>query len=105
MQPVSEHVHLFTHICQPAALLHGNSFSFFSGQSNTNEYKRLTGASVGIAFPADRNQYGYISEVHAYGKDEREIGDFAEDLASTMLATTLGVEFDPDKDYDERQSS
>ncbi len=70
---------------------------------NTNEYKRLIGASVGIAFPSDRNHYGYISEGHAYGKDEQEIGDFAEDLASTMLATTLGVEFDPTKDYDERR--
>lgn len=68
-----------------------------------NEYGRMIGASVGIAFPADRNQYGYISECHAYGKEEIEIGDFAEDLASTMLATTLGVEFDPDKDYDERR--
>jgi len=70
---------------------------------STNEYKRIIGASVGIAFPSDREQYGYISEYHAYGKEQLEIGDFAEDLASTMLATTLGVEFDPDKDYDERR--
>ena len=70
---------------------------------SANEYGRMIGASVGIAFPADRNQYGYISEFHAYGQEEIEIGDFAEDLASTMLATTLGVEFDPDKDYDERR--
>jgi arginine decarboxylase len=70
---------------------------------SANEYGRMTGASVGVAFPADRDQYGYISEFHAYGQEEIEIGDFAEDLASTMLATTLGVEFDPDKDYDERR--
>jgi arginine decarboxylase len=70
---------------------------------HTNEYGRMVGASIGIAFPSDRNNYGYISEYHAYGKDETELGDFAEDLASTMLATTLGVEFDPDKDYDERR--
>ena len=70
---------------------------------SANEYGRIIGASVGIAFPTDRNQYGYISEYHAYGKEEMEVGDFAEDLASTMLATTLGVEFDPDKDYDERR--
>lgn len=69
----------------------------------TDEYKRMVGASIGIAFPADRNNYGYISEYHAFGKDEVEMGDFAEDLASTMLATTLGIEFDPDKDYDERR--
>lgn len=70
---------------------------------STNEYGRLLGTSVGIALPSDRNQYGYISEVHSYGMDETEIGDFSEDMASTMLATTLGVEFDPDKDYDERR--
>ena len=70
---------------------------------SANEYRRMIGASVGIAFPTDRNQYGYISEFHAYGQEEIEVGDFAEDLASTMLATTLGVEFDPDKDYDERR--
>lgn len=70
---------------------------------STNEYHRLVGTSVGIAFPSDRNQYGYISEVHSYGKDEQEIGDLSEDLASTMLATILGVEFDPDIDYDERR--
>ena len=70
---------------------------------SANEYGRMIGASVVIAFPADRNQYGYISEFQAYGQEEIEIGDFAEDLASTMLATTLGVEFDPDKDYDERR--
>ncbi len=70
---------------------------------STNEYNRMIGASVGIAFPSDRTQYGYISEFHAYGKEITEVGDFAEDLASTMLATILGVEFDPDKDYDERR--
>jgi len=57
---------------------------------SANEYGRIIGSSVGIAFPTDRNQYGYISEYHAYGKEEMEVGDFAEDLASTMLATTLG---------------
>lgn len=69
----------------------------------TNEKGRLVGAAVGIAFPADESHYGYISEHHAFGADEKEIGDFAEDLASTMLATTLGIDFDPEKDYDERR--
>lgn len=72
-------------------------------RNQTNEKGRLVGAAVGIAFPADESHYGYIAEHHAFGADEKEIGDFAEDLASTMLATTLGIEFDPDKDYDERR--
>ncbi|MEF8823971.1 MAG: arginine decarboxylase, pyruvoyl-dependent [Desulfohalobiaceae bacterium] len=69
----------------------------------TNEKGRLVGSAVGMAFPADESHYGYISEHHAFGAEEQEIGDFAEDLASTMLATTLGIDFDPDKDYDERR--
>ena len=69
----------------------------------TNEKGRLVGSAVGMAFPADESHYGYISEHHAFGAEELEIGDFAEDLASTMLATTLGIDFDPEKDYDERK--
>jgi len=69
----------------------------------TNEKGRLVGSAVGMAFPADESHYGYISEHTTFGADEQEIGDFAEDLASTMLATTLGIDFDPEKDYDERR--
>ncbi len=69
----------------------------------TNEKGRLVGSAVGMAFPASRDHYGYISEHTAFGLEEQEIGDFAEDLASTMLATTLGVEFNPETAYDERR--
>ena len=69
----------------------------------TNEKGRLVGSAVGMAFPTEQSRYGYISEHHAFGAEEQEIGDFAEDLASTMLATTLGIDFDPEKDYDERR--
>lgn len=69
----------------------------------TNEKGRLVGSAVGMAFPADYANYGYISEHTAFGAEEEEIGDFAEDLASTMLATTLGIEFDPEQAYDERR--
>ncbi len=72
-------------------------------RNSTDEKGRMVGSSVGMAFPANYDHYGYISEHTAFGADEREIGDFAEDLASTMLATTLGIEFDPSKDYDERR--
>lgn len=69
----------------------------------TNEKGRITGSAVGMAFPTDGDQYGYISEHTAFGMEEGEMGDFAEDLASTMLATTLGVDFDPETAYDERR--
>lgn len=70
---------------------------------SSNEPERLMGASIGLAVPADEYHYGYLSEHSAFGETEKEMSDFAEDLASTMLATTLGIDFDPQKDYDERR--
>ena len=69
----------------------------------TNEPNRLIAASIGVAQPADANQYGYLSEHHPYGETETKAGEYAEDLAATMLATTLGLEFDPDIAWDERE--
>lgn len=69
----------------------------------TNEPNRLVCASIGLAQPSDTNQYGYLSEHHPYGETEQKAGDYAEDLAATMLATTLGLEFDPDTSWDERE--
>lgn len=69
----------------------------------TNEPNRLVAASIGVAIPADVSQYGYLSEHHPFGETEKRAGDYAEDLAATMLATTLGVEFNPDVEWDERE--
>ncbi len=71
--------------------------------TSTNEPSRLIAASIGLAVPAAGEQYGYLSEHHAHGMTEEKAGDYAEDLAATMLATTLGIEFDPDRAYDERR--
>ncbi|MCD6330929.1 MAG: arginine decarboxylase, pyruvoyl-dependent [Thermoplasmata archaeon] len=72
-------------------------------QNATNEPNRLIAASVGLALPKDRSFYGYLSEYHSYGESAKKAGDYAEDLAATMLATTLGIEFDPDKAWDEKK--
>ncbi|MGR3179751.1 MAG: pyruvoyl-dependent arginine decarboxylase [Candidatus Anammoxibacter sp.] len=72
-------------------------------ENATNEPNRMVSASVGLAVPAAPNNYGYLSEHHAYGETDEKAGDYAEDLAATMLATTLGIEFDPEKNYDERK--
>ncbi|MBM4045927.1 MAG: arginine decarboxylase, pyruvoyl-dependent [Planctomycetes bacterium] len=69
----------------------------------TNEPNRLVAASVGLAVPVEKDTYGYLSEHHSFGETDEKAGDYAEDLAATMLATTLGIEFDPTKDYDERE--
>lgn len=74
-------------------------------RNDTDEPHRLVSASVGIAIPSDSNSYGYLSEHHAYGKTDEECGDYAEDLAAQMLATTLGVPFHEDSSWDERQEA
>jgi arginine decarboxylase len=69
----------------------------------TNEPSRLVGAGIGLAQPADGNQYGYISEHHGFGLKENRLADLVEDMAATMLATTLGIEFAPETAYDDRK--
>lgn len=69
----------------------------------TKEPNRLVVSSIGLAQPADPNQYGYLSEHHSFGETEGKAGEYAEDLAATMLASTLGLEFDPDAAWDERE--
>jgi len=70
----------------------------------TNEPNRLIASSIGCAVPADKSQhYGYLSEHHPFGETDSKAADVAEDLAATMLATTLGVEFNPNTAWDERE--
>ncbi len=69
----------------------------------TNEPNRLVAASIGVAQPADETQYGYLSEHHPFGETDERAGDYSEDLAATMLATTLGIPFDPNTAWDERE--
>jgi len=72
-------------------------------KETTQEPGRRLVASIGLALPSEKGMYGYLSEHHGFGQTEVEAGDYAEDLAASMLANTLGIEFDPTKDYDERR--
>lgn len=69
----------------------------------TNEPNRLIASSIGVARPKDKTMYGYLSEHHPYGQTEKLCGEYAEDLAASMLATTLGIDFDPDKAWNEKE--
>ena len=69
----------------------------------TNEPNRLVASSIGVALPADEGQYGYLSEHHPFGETAEKAGEYAEDLAATMLATAVGVDFDPGAAWDERE--
>ena len=72
-------------------------------EAATREPHRLIAATVGVAIPRDPSLYGYLSEHHSFGEDEETAGDYAEDLAAEMLATTLGLKFDPEKSWDENK--
>jgi len=72
-------------------------------EASTNEPSRLVGAGVGLAQPASGRQYGYISEHHSFGMKRGDLADLVEDMAATMLAMTLGIEFDPERAYDDRK--
>lgn len=72
-------------------------------RESSNEPNRLVAASVGLAIPAEPTMHGYLSEHHAFGETDERAGEYAEDLAASMLATTLGIEFNPDSDWDERE--
>ena len=77
-------------------------FAVYDRESN-NEPNRLVAASVGLAIPADSSMHGYLSEHHSFGETDEKAGEYAEDLAASMLATTLGIEFNPELDWDERE--
>lgn len=72
-------------------------------ENSTNEPHRLITASVGLAIPRDTSHYGYLSEHISFGETEEKAGDYAEDLAATMLATILGIEFNSESSYDEKK--
>jgi arginine decarboxylase len=69
----------------------------------TNEPNRFVGAAIGVVFPKESNSNGYISEHHCFGVIRKKLEDYTEDLAATILATTLGLEFDPNKAWDQRK--
>ncbi len=73
-------------------------------RNETNERNRLISSSIGVAIPQGGHKtYGYLSEHHAHGETDEEAGEYTEDLAAQMLATTLGIAFDPDVAWKERE--
>lgn len=72
-------------------------------RADTNEHGRLIASSVGIAVPKDKNNWGYLSEVHSFGMNQQEAADMAEDLAAEMLGTTLGLEINPNLAWSEKE--
>src|SRR5678816_2003000 len=72
-------------------------------RSATNEPNRLIATSIGLARPVDDTLHGYLSEHHSTGETAQKAGDYAEDMAMEMLATTLGLPNDPILTWDQRE--
>jgi arginine decarboxylase len=86
-----------------ASLGHGEIVYCVLSRNATDEPNRLIGSSIGVAIPKDPKRYGYLSEHHSFGMNERTAGDYAEDLAASMLASTLGLDINLDQAWDERK--
>ncbi|MFC1630179.1 pyruvoyl-dependent arginine decarboxylase [Patescibacteria group bacterium] len=74
-------------------------------RNETDEPNRLAGAAIGAALPAREKKHGYLSEHHCFGETEDKAGGYAEDLAASMLASTLGLKFNPDDAWDTRKQA
>jgi arginine decarboxylase len=74
-------------------------------RNETNEPNRLIGAAIGCAVPKGNKKHGYLSEHHCFGQTEGKAGEYAEDLAASMLASTLGIKFNLDEAWDTRKQA
>jgi arginine decarboxylase len=72
-------------------------------RNETNENHRLIASSIGLSVPKDPTICGYLSEHESFGEDETVAGDYAEDLAASMLATILGLDYDSGASWDEKR--
>jgi arginine decarboxylase len=72
-------------------------------RNESNEPNRLVASAIGCAVHSDVNQHGYLSEHHSFGQTDSVAGEYAEDLAASMLASTIGIKFDTNVDYDKRK--
>ena len=77
-------------------------FTIYS-KNQTKEPHRVCSASVGIAQPKDKSRYGYLSEYESFGQNEMQAGDYAEDIAAQMLASSLGIPFDVTTNWVEKR--
>jgi arginine decarboxylase len=69
----------------------------------TDEDHRLIAASIGLAIPSDPEEVGYLSEHHSFGETDEAAGEYSEDLAASMLASTVGIPFDVNADWNEKE--
>lgn len=89
---------------QGVKMLHPGEITFaVMSKNSVKEPHRQIAASIGMAMPSSKDSYGYLSEHHSFGETAEFAGNYAEDLAATMLATTMGIPFDPEQAWNEKK--
>jgi arginine decarboxylase len=63
-------------------------------KNETDEPNLNVSAAIGLAMPKNNDSYGYLAEHTSFEETASKARDYAEDLAATMLAMTLGIEPD-----------
>lgn len=81
----------------------GQIIAVVLARTDTDENHRLVSASIGVAIPKVRSDYGYLSEHHSYGESEEQAGRYSEQLAAGMLCTIQGIDFDRDATWEEKE--
>jgi len=84
-------------------LLPGQILYAVLSYTSSNKIGQTCAASIGVAKPKNQGDYGYLSEHNAFDERAAKSGELAEDLAVEMLATALGIPFDPDANYGEKR--
>ena len=84
-------------------LLSGQITFAVMARPSTKEPNRLIAASIGLANPKEDDKYGYLSEHHSTGETAQKAGDYAEDMAMEMVATTMGLPNDPSLTWDDKE--
>ncbi len=69
------------------------------------EPNRLVSASIGVAVPAEGSTYGYLAEEHCFGMDRKCAGEHVEELATSMLASKLGIAHPENVEWNERKKA
>ncbi|MCS7123781.1 MAG: arginine decarboxylase, pyruvoyl-dependent [Candidatus Aenigmarchaeota archaeon] len=59
-------------------------------RNDSNKPNKSISASIGIAIPRDKKLHGYIAEFHCCDLNEKECGNYVENLAISMLKTKIG---------------
>lgn len=86
------------------AELHDGQIAFcVMARQESDQPGQLLAASVGMAVPGSRKAHGIVAEHQSFEETEEEAQRSAEQLAISRLASTLGVDFDPQRDFDPRK--